>query len=344
MLDHQQGPDADMVVTLNLSREWRRAVGADLIRAQCQFDDGRRTTWGVMEQDDQLIFYQQDGTASKRPTDIESRELARGLSLAFHPFRPFRPGATRPMPGRQKDLSAEVMACQFGCQDPRRSQSLLGCPALAQVPCPHSTWHAYSNAAPFDADGHFIWVPGLANGVNVVLPHLPQRLTREALADFIFLSPAIVNALIFFNAAHAGASAYHLHFQSVTHRGALAIEMAPRLATAGLTMLDYAASALVFEQATTPDRIWPMIDRLQQRSIPFNLIGIGETLYLIPRNPEHEVVDEFPGGVLASMELVGRGITGDRAVYEAMTGETYARALRKTTLPPAAVADLVRDL
>jgi hypothetical protein len=343
MITPDSGPPADMVATVNLSEAWRRAVGDELIRAECQFPDGRRATWGVMDRDGRLAFYQLDGTGAKRATEIEVRGLGSELSIIFHPFRPFRPGASRLLPGRQKDLPTAVIACPFGCQDPNRPLSLLPRRTIAQIPCQGLTWHAYANAAPFDPEGHFIWVPGLSSGVNSVLPHLEQRLTPPALTDFLFLSRTVANSLLFFNAPHAGATANHLHFQSVTHRGALAIEAATRRADAAVPILDYPAASLVFDDAAA-SQLWPIVDHLQQAAIPFNLIGIGQRAYLIPRDSNHEVVDEFPGGVLASMELAGCAITGDRAVYDAMTGDAFCRALHKTTLPWAAVLDLIRNM
>lgn len=342
MRTSQRGSNVDMVLRLNITDRWNRAGSADLISAECQFPDGRIIRWGVTPHAGRSVFYAEDDPASRHPTEIETRELGLGQSVTFHPFRPLRPGASCPTPGRQTVPSPAATACPFGCQNPGKGLSLLCRPALAQAPCPHMTWLAYANAAPFDPNGHLIWVPGLANGVNVVLPHLLQHMTRETIADFLVLS-CIDNALLFFNGLHAGASANHLHFQNVTHTSTLAIEMAPRRTEAGLTLLDYPATALVVEHITGPDQIWPMVERLQERAIPFNLIGIGDTLYLIPRNPEYEVVDDFPGSIMASMELAGRVITGDRAVYETMTAVSLARAQRKTTLPSATLLDLVRD-
>jgi hypothetical protein len=50
------------------------------------------------------------------------------------------------------------------------------------------------------------------------------------------------------------------------------------------------------------------------------------------RRANHEVVAEFPGGVLAGMELLGRPITTEEDFYRAADWETIRTALYKSTL------------
>jgi hypothetical protein len=344
MLERSGRLDAHMAVCIDLSKLWRRAASEGHIVSQCTFPDGHRVQWGVTLLDQQPVFYEEDGQTGKRSTSIEERLLGPGWSIVYHRFRPLRPGATRPLPGRQMDLPPDPMACPFGCQDPRKWLSLLGRAPLAQITCEYDAWHAYPNAAPFHPEGHFLWVPAIRNGTTAVLPHRRQRLTQEALADFVVLARTTSNALLFFNAPHGGASANHLHFQSVVHHDALAIELASRQVRGSHTLLEYPATALVFENSGSPEKLWPIVDRLQQREVPFNLIAVSGSFYLVPRDPEHEVVEEFPGAVLASMEIAGRVITGDRNIFNDFSADTLARALRKSTLAPAAILEMLSDL
>ena len=55
-----------------------------------------------------------------------------------------------------------------------------------------------------------------------------------------------------------------------------------------------------------------MFEALQNHHIPLNLISTGARTHLIPRNIDHEWVDEFPDAVLAGMELSGKAITERR--------------------------------
>jgi hypothetical protein len=56
---------------------------------------------------------------------------------------------------------------------------------------------------------------------------------------------------------------------------------------------------------------------------------MGERVFVFPRNPEHEVVAEFPGSVLAGPDLAGKIITTDRGAYEQADGSRLQTAFSK---------------
>jgi hypothetical protein len=136
-----------------------------------------------------------------------------------------------------------------------------------------------------------------------------------------------------FNSLHAGASVNHVHFHSVYRRKPFPIENAGVRKVGDYYVLDgYPASGLVFERNRPVDELWPCIARLQERNFPYNLIAGEERIHLIARDPEHEMVEEFPGGVMASMELSGKLITTDEQFYVNVGQQLINSALAKTTL------------
>jgi hypothetical protein len=153
------------------------------------------------------------------------------------------------------------------------------------------------------------------------------------LQDFLALASFSQNVLTFFNGLRAGASVDHIHFQAVCCERPLPIKKATIRAVAGHYILDnYPAAGTVYVPGTPADRIWRDIDRLQSLSIPLNLISAGSHTYLIARNSEHEIVDEFPDAVLAGMELAGKPITSNQGFYQRATWPTIETALQKSTL------------
>jgi hypothetical protein len=94
----------------------------------------------------------------------------------------------------------------------------------------------------------------------------------------------------------------------------------------------YPASGLVYPEQTSAEHLWSDIAKLQQHGVPLNLINIGSRTYLIPRNINHEVVQEFPSGILASMELLGVAITTERSFFQQADWPTIQTALQKSTL------------
>jgi hypothetical protein len=128
-----------------------------------------------------------------------------------------------------------------------------------------------------------------------------------------------------------GASMDHLHFQSIA--GALSIQGA-QVAKLGRfkVLAGFAANMVCFGAEDSPSAVWAVVEAFQSLG-PLNLISAGKKTYLVPRNPHHAVVEEFPGTVLGSLEMMGRFFTADLAVYERATREAIVSAVRKAGLP-----------
>ncbi len=187
-------------------------------------------------------------TAAQIRASVDERKVdGTGFECQFNGYRALRPGGPGQGLGRQPDVPAGSAACRFGCQDPKKSLSLLRRDPLLQVRLPRFRWNAYYNATPFEKEGHFLWVPVVVDGTTTILPHVPQLLNQEFLEDMLLLFQRTTQTIVFFNSLHAGASVDHIHVQAVFHRDRLAIEDAGTAAYRGFTVLEgYPAEGLVF--------------------------------------------------------------------------------------------------
>ena len=99
--------------------------------------------------------------------------------IQFNWPRSLKPQGRLPNAGRQPDISPDVRDCRVFCQNPGNRLSLLARDALFRGSLPNSEWIAFPNAAPFEKEGHLLFVPSRTAGSLTVLPHFPQILTRE---------------------------------------------------------------------------------------------------------------------------------------------------------------------
>jgi hypothetical protein len=272
-------------------------------------------------------------------TGVVERSLGRyGLRLQWNVYRALKPQFQKPQlhthgASQERVYSPEVEECLFACQDPAHPLSLLQRHSPFQTTLKNFQWAALPNAVPVEQNGHFLWVPVVINSAAHAFPHWLQVLTEPLLEDFLMLAAVSSNCMTYFNSLYAGASVNHIHFQSVQRESEMPIEQASIVETGGRCFLeDYPASGLMYPNGTEARKIWRDIDRLQGLNIPFNLIQSGGRTYLAPRNIEHEMVAEFPGAILAAMEIAGKAITTEEAYYRKADWQTLQAALRKSTL------------
>jgi hypothetical protein len=277
---------------------------------------------------------------NKVRADVEER-IVSGTDFVcqFNGYRALRPRGNTLRAGRQADISPAMEDCRFSCQDRNRHLSLLSRRPLAQRQLRNWCWNAYSNAFPFEATGHLLWVPVLP-GNPVRIPHFTQLLTRAFLEDLLQLASEEPSWTFSYSALHAGASVNHTHVQSVLHSRWLAVELAPVVHHSGFTCLAGTPSqALVFDVNGTHDLIEQSVGRLRTQNVPFNLVLVHGKAFLFARNIDHEVVAEFPGDVLACTDFAGKIITSNRAVYEKVDAYLIRRAFSKTCLRVDAIAE-----
>lgn len=251
----------------------------------------------------------------------------------FNGYRALRPGGSVSRAGRQQDISPHAHECGFYCQDTTQTLSLLRRTPLAQIKLKHHHWNAYYNAAPLEREGHFIWLPIRISGKGLTLPHYLQTLDRAAIEDLFLLHDRSANFVLLFNSLHAGASVNHRHVHAVYRRHPLAIEKQQATACDRFYVLKtYPAEGFMFQGIQSVARVSEYAMKLQESGIPFNLIWAEGRVFLVPRNIEHEVTEEFPFDALSAMDIGGKIVTTDKATYDSMSKERIEAALRKSAI------------
>jgi hypothetical protein len=335
-----------MTFQQDLSEIWARTIKDGQIRGQVTDTNGRVIECGLRMKDGAPQHYAIDiATGVEIGAGVQERAIdGSPFRIQWNRFRSLKP-RVRPLgTGRQPDISADVSDCFFACQNPSHPLSLLCRDPLIHASAPNSRWAVFHNAIPVEKDGHFLWVPIASRGVLSVFPHWPQMLTRAYVEDFLALAGANTNTVAFYNSLHAGASVNHIHFHTVCHTDRLAIEESTVADIGGYRVLqEHPAFALVFRIGDPLDQIWPCIEKLQRAAVPFNLICTDERIFLIGRNSEHEVVEEFPAGILASMEIAGKLITTEEDYYAKADRQIVESALRKSTLDRDALLALLSE-
>jgi len=351
-------------IAWNLSRAWRRAARDRKIRFEFTLDTaidgvgrgGDCIVCGVepIASGDRCQYFARNETTGSEIQNpvVEKAIPSTDFLVQFNRGRSWRPGAGGRQPGRQPEISGAWQDCRFDCQmptGPNSRNSLLLRDPLMQVELDHWRWNAYHNLVPFEAEGHFLWVPVRQQGWQMTIPHYRQHLTREFLADFLQLGVIGSNMLFFFNSLHAGASVNHIHFQSVAYTQTLPLERAiatserVRYGPASL-LKDYPAVALVFPSDIGIDELFPYIYRLQRSEppIPFNLLLIGDWVGIFPRNLDHEILPEMAGGAISAMEMAGKFITSNPANYDFLIGaslQAIAALYARASLPQPQLED-----
>src|SRR3989344_1301615 len=317
---------------LLLSSVWIKAVKDGKIVNEFKALNGDRIQFGLALQNGRIEYYAKNiETGCEMPALVEEKMIGQsGFTIQFNGYRALKPGGRILNIGKQPDISGEATGCRFYCQDSSRDLSILKRDPLVQIALPNYKWNGYYNAAPFEKEGHFLWLPVFTDKA-VAISHIRQELSRAFLEGALTLFRNSDRLMIFFNSLHAGASVNHIHLQAIFHKKALNIESASIIRQGRFTVLDnYPARGIVFHRNAESDEIWPCVDYLQKNGITFNMILIGDRICLIPRNPLYEVVTEFPT-IIASTELAGKIITVDRNIYDNVSYAMIQRAFQKTT-------------
>ena len=230
-------------------------------------------------------------------------------------------------------MPADAASCPLRCQNPQHPLSILRRPLLVETACPHRRWRAFPNVAPWEARGLLVWAPAPAGSDPGTLPHLPQRMECGDLEDFLAIARASEGMTTFFNSLHGGASANHLHFQSVACERPLAVEIAARRAHGRYTLLaNYPAGGVVFPLDAAAETLWAPLERIQAAGYPFNLIALPAGIFLFVRSPEQEILAEFPGRAFGAINFAGVFITSDAAERARVNEETIAAAYSRMTV------------
>ena len=334
-----------MRLSIDLTGAWHRLVAGGALKNRFTDASGRGIEAGVRMgpsgPESYAIWLDTGAPACEDPGLVR---LPSGMEILYNPVARLKPHKPPSAPGRQSDIPAESQACPLACQAPENPLSILRRSSLAEIPCPHRHWRAYPNVAPWEPRGIVIWVPCPDDGTVRTLPHVPQILTYRDLEDFLSIARSTAGMATFFNSLHGGASANHLHFQGVFCDRKLAAESADRTASGPYTLLaQYPASGLVFPLDTAPASLWEPLERIQAAGYPFNLIALSTAVFLFVRNPQNEVLREFPGRAFGAINLVGLFITSDAAERRHVSQETIASAYAQLTIGGEALLGLLNQ-
>ena len=301
-----------------------------------RWKSGDRILFGVTQSDHEFCYFAKNLSTDKFiNANVEEKEvIGTEFRCQFNGYRALRPGGQALTIGRQDEISPNPIECRFYCQDPTNTLSLLHRTPLSQIRLGNNLWNAYYNAAPLEIEGHFILVPVQVSGARFTLAHHLQTLTREFIEDIFLLRDRSKNFVLLFNSLHAGASVNHIHVHAVYRRQPLAVEKELTNAGGPFYLLDtYPAEVLVFQGIQAVDLVSEHVMRFQEIGIPFNLIWVGERVFLVPRNIEHEVTEEFPFDTLSALDICGKIVTTDRTTYNSVSKELIHAALRKSSIP-----------
>ena len=268
----------------------------------------------------------------------------------FHPIRALRVdvNATISPIGRQPDMPAHSEKCGFYCTDEGNPLSLLRRQPLLEARAEDRLWQFFHTPFVMEPNGHLICVPDISNADQ----RREQALTYNDIKDIINIMARSDNAMAFFNAKHAGATVNHIHFQMLHHDSKLAIEKASFAHKANVEGVDislsknYPINTILVESlnpAQLADAVYTLVELLQKKGIPFNVVFIGNKVYIFPRNINAERVSEFRDSGLASMELAGKTILTNRDTYDGVTAQRINSALEKISLSEEEVTGFVDE-
>ncbi len=365
---------------INLSEQWEGLVSKNngkAFTAESAYD-GQEVTWDGIDPGDvlqlglkldttgKIIYWGRNKTkdqelnrmvVSESIKDSEGRDT--GFVKVLNEYRALRPNATKTKPiGRQADPKSvhpdNERTCPFGCVDPTKGNSLLNREVSwgdKDQKINGRIWRAQFNAATFEENGHFLWVPDIYDPKQ----RRSQMVLYEDVLDILGLSHNSNNMIFFYNDPHAGGTVNHIHFQSFyrNDNSPMAIEksklsLLAKIKEVAISRLEgYFIEGLVFNNDTNPqlaDIIFRFVDLLQNRHIPFNLIFSKDKVYLMPRNPEGEIVKEFPTGVLVSAELCGKIIIVDEKTYNSTDFNKIKAAFSKITVAREDIDNLVEKV
>ena len=332
-----------MQIKIDLTTLWNQYVARGLVKNSFQDKFDRQLEAGVRLAAGGPELYIIDlstGTDICPPPQL--KKLDNGMELQFTPVASLKPSTPPTGFGRQADLSAEAIACRLACQDRTNPLSILNREPVVHLKLSNSEWRAVPNVAPWERRGHLLWVPTKLPGEFMSLPHRPQMLNGSFVEDFLEIGLSDEKMITFFTSLHAGASANHIHFQSIYREAPLAAQFADRFTLGRYTVLKgYAASGLVFPREVQASILWQPIEKIQTAGYPFNMIMLANGIYVFVRKPEHEIVEEFPGRPLGAIEFAGHINTADQNDFARVTPEVIESAYAKSTLDYATLAKVL---
>jgi len=312
------------MITQKLKSAWADAVKSGKIVHDLKVKD---ELWRIgLKQSGKNIINFAENLSKKKPIAakiLERKVKGTNFTIQLNEFRALRPGHEAYHLGTRPEISAKAKDCRLFCQNKKNSISICNRTPLLQVKQKKYTWNIYNNAFPYQTTGHFLIVPSVKNRIS----HWPQQFDASLMEESLALIAKMPQMIVVFQSLHAGASVNHFHFQAFFHDKKYALDFA---SVKNNILEDYPVPAFVYKLGSGNKHIEKAVLILQQENVPFDLIFLNKQAYIFPRNPDHEVVAEFPNGVIGAMDLIGHIVTTDKDVYKNFDIHKLYRTLNKT--------------
>jgi len=307
-----------------LKKAWSEAVKNGIIQHDFQVKN-EKWRFGLKQIGKNYSYFAYNLTKDKKITAqiIEKSIPGTNFKIQLNEFRALRPVHEPKELGPQPDIQASAHDCRFHCTDNKNSLSIKRRAILSTLKLKNYSWNFYSNAFPYDSNGHFLIIPTK----NSRLAHYKQAFDKKLLLDTLELIKKTDGLIIIFQSLHAGASVNHFHLQAFFHDKKCALDYG---VVKDNVLDNYPVPAFVYRSGKEDKQVQKAIEILQEEKVPFDLISLKKNIYIFPRNPDHEVVSEFPQGVIGAMELAGKFVTTDKKTYQNFNIHKLYRSLNKT--------------
>ncbi len=342
----------DMVIDgANISKKWRDMITDGQLtrkaidpKTQDEFEISL-----IMLEDSSIEYHARNLTKGEDIFEKVVEEKIPGSEFIreFNPFEGFAKKTKPKIPGKQPDLPDHNRECGFNCTNASIARSMLNRDPVFEFMVNGEMWKAYSKRIFADKRGHFVLIPDITKLRN----KRGQLITETDMKAVIDISNRSKNISVLYNSLHAGASVNHIHFHLVYHRERFALEKTrfgqrDKVGSVGIySSIDYGLKVIMLdgkdiEEVSTI--AFNLINRLQQDSIPYNLMIVDGKIYIMPRNIKHEVVEEFPRSV-GIREFYGKFVGYTKEDFDYITEEKILSAFKKMSLTEQEIAGLIAE-
>lgn len=327
----------------DLTAAWKDLIEKGLLKNIFKDELGREIEAGVKVGLEGPEAYAIEIASQKTVCEpVQRIQLPNRMEVLFNGIGKLKPHSKPVSLGKQPNLPTDSKSCSFKCEEPSNVLSILNRPFLVEALASNNLWRAYPNVAPWETRGILLWLVAVLKKEGATLPHVIQILTKNFLEDFLFIAKETQGMVTFFNSDHAGASANHLHFQSVYSDHAMAVEYAKTFVVSKYKMLEgYPASGLVFSKDVSVEELWEVIEKVQIKGYPFNLIVLESGIFLFVRNIENEIIEEFPGRAFGAINFAGLFITSEIEDLKLLNKELIDKAYKKMTISSEELEQLI---
>ncbi|MFC1709930.1 nucleoside monophosphate kinase, partial [Candidatus Omnitrophota bacterium] len=341
---------SDMLIdNVNISSLWRDMVRAGKLATRLiNTQTGDEVEVALVLTEEGLVEYRAYNiTKDEVIPDRMIEETIPGTNFEklLNPYEGLLEKAKVRIPGRQPEMPPHEEKCGFSCTDDSNPRSMLNREPVFEIKANGTIWRAYPKRVLMDKNGHLVLMPDITESWN----RRGQKTTFNYIKDVINIANRSRNISILFNSLHAGASINHIHFHLVYHGEVLAIEQADfdekfHTDRVKISISNGYETQVIMLEGKDEDALsttaFGFINRLNKRNIPHNIMVIKNRVYIMPRDIEHEVVEEFPRAI-GIRELCGKFVGFNKEMFDKITKERISLAFKKLSLSRGKVLRLI---